>query len=414
MGTHQEKLIYSRRDRDKIVPMIRYNGNACERTKRQLTQTLAVGIFALAALLLVTQGMLQDSIIREFKASPPHESQGAARVSHPDKPPSLRTTQATRALTSAHQHLDNPADASSNSVVDDCVLDRREVILGIGQSSGIPKVGSVAFPAPNATKQHIDALMALLKDPKKSTCWRKQRALVASKKSERRETFFYDLGSRSMDQTLGFLRAYPHASQRTLICYEANPKFNHVYSTFQEERKTRGPKLEYHNEAVGVEEGNLILSDQDVGSSIVREAGTKARSRAPGDAEVKVVDFSTKVAERLSPAAVETGTHVVIKMDIEKMEFAVLHRMLLSGSLLLVDELLLECHYNTNLPRARRDASQHIGLDDCRDLVDALNNAMGGRKKDGEEANFEAVLWNSVKTARGSGYSERHGGFKPS
>lgn len=402
-------MIYSRRDRDKVVPMIRHNGNACDRAKRQAIQTVAVAMFVVVALLLMSQGALDRSNSIHL---PRHYTEGARVQLSPNV---RRSTQAPDPVEHRGDAVvQNPPPLSPD---DACSVDRREVILGISSGSELPAVGSPNFPTPDHTKAHFDALMALLHDPKRIACWQKQRAMVASRHTTTSEKFFFDLGSRSMDQTRGFLRAYPQASQFVLVCYEANPKFNNVYSTFVASQKhTHVPAaaLEHHNEAVGVEEGKLVLSDQDVGSSIVRDAASQQRSRAPGDVEVTVVDFSSRMADRVGSIAAESGIHLVVKMDIEKMEFAVLHRMLLSGALLLVDELLLECHYNTNLSRERRDATKHIGLDDCRDLVAALNTAFGGVPNNNGHRAFEAVLWNSVKTARTSGYSERHGGFKPS
>jgi FkbM family methyltransferase len=392
-------LLYSKRDRDKPTPVIRYNGNVCERTKRQATQMFAVGVFALAAVLLISQGVVSSTLHADLQA--------AHHVVQRSTPHGVAT-----AVNDANQHVNDGAgvEEPQKPIDDDCTLDRRELVLGLGQDA-LPAVGSPVFPSADHTKQHLDALLSMLRNPKKVACWRQQRALIASRKSASSERFFYDLGSRAMDQSRGFLRAYPQGAQYTIVCYEANPKFNNVYTMFAKERNGH-PVLEHHNEAVGIEEGTLVLTDQDVGSSIVRDAGVhKQRSRAPGDVEVKVIDFSSKLLERVATSSAETGAHVVVKMDVEKMEFSVLHRMLLSGSLLLVDELLLECHYNTNLPRDRRDATKHIGIDDCRDLVAALNFAFRQEKS---SDHFEAVLWNSVKTARSSGYSERHGGFKPS
>lgn len=392
-------MLYSRRDRGGVVQGIRYNGNVCDRTKRQATQIFAGAVFSLAAMLLIVQGFTSNTLHMDIHlGTSAHE-------------PVVLTTKKPILVPSNPRLESVEADAQRQpSPEDDCALDRRELILGLGQDT-LPAVGSAEFPSADHTKQHLDALLTMLRNPKKIACWKQQRALIASRKTSTSERFFYDLGSRAMDQSRGFLRAYPQASQYTVVCYEANPKFNNVYTAFVKDHNGH-PVLEHHNEAVGIEEGILVLSDQDVGSSIVRDAGVQQqRSRAPGDVEVKVIDFSSKFLERVATSSAESGAHVVVKMDVEKMEFAVLHRMLLSGSLLLVDELLLECHYNTNLARDRRDDKKHIGIDDCRDLVAALNSAFGHQK--GVEQ-FEAVLWNSVKTARGSGYSDRHGGFKPS
>jgi thymidine phosphorylase len=108
-----------------------------------------------------------------------------------------------------------------------------------------------------------------------------------------------------------------------------------------------------------------------------------------------------------SGANVQPGDHVVLKIDVEGMEFAILHQMARSGVLGLVSELLVECHYNTNAPRSERDATKDIGKDNCFQMVRTFQASFGG--------NMEVVLWNDNSTVAATNrhYTSKKGGFYP-
>lgn len=219
--------------------------------------------------------------------------------------------------------------------------------------------------------------------------------LKASHSLDNRKHFFIDMGSRKGDQTTMFLNKFPNAADFEIHCFEANPAFNSWY------KDNERPNLVYHNAAVGIRNITLWLSNRDVGSSIVDGKGPS------GDGIlVSVIDFPSFLVQLV---AHNPSSEVIIKMDIEKMEYSVLLRMLQTGAFFLVDDLLLECHYTTNKPKSIRPAGS-IGKDDCVNLVHIMNTEMN---REGKTTPFEAVLWNNVKTAKSSGYSSRHGGFYP-
>eukprot|EP00656_Telonema_subtile_P014707 TRINITY_DN17590_c0_g1_i2.p1 TRINITY_DN17590_c0_g1~~TRINITY_DN17590_c0_g1_i2.p1 ORF type:complete len:106 (-),score=12.06 TRINITY_DN17590_c0_g1_i2:2-319(-) len=102
---------------------------------------------------------------------------------------------------------------------------------------------------------------------------------------------------------------------------------------------------------------------------------------------------------------IRDSSMVVIKMDIEKMEYPVLHRMLLTGTLLYADDLLLECHHTSNKsPQSR--AYHEIGKEECLELVALLGTTLSTTERP-----FTSVLWNNKKTAKE--YTKQHGGFFP-
>ena len=246
--------------------------------------------------------------------------------------------------------------------------------------------------------------------------------------SQRKYRIFFDLGSRALDQTNGFLSRYPEASTFDIFCIEANPSFNKLYTDFQRNH----PRVNHLNAAAGTQSGVMSLSHAGVGSRVI-DAPKAAAGQPPskGVAEgqrtdVPVIGFADFLVRTVADvvARAEKGVggvkhdvrgdddlrrhlHVIVKMDVEKFEYAILHQLVRTGALTLVSELLLECHYNTNLAKSLRNASMHIGKDDCEELVQSLRRASGYV--------MDVVLWNNVKTARRSNptYIASHGGFFP-
>lgn len=249
------------------------------------------------------------------------------------------------------------------------------------------------MPPSDAQRTHLDAVFSAI--DLQGECLRELREASRKAPPSSEKLFFIDLGSRELDQTKLFLQRFPRSEQYNVFCFEANPKFRSLYSAFA----SRAPCASFHyfNVAAGIRNETLFLSERNVGSSVIQEKGVISGVPVP------VIDFSEFLAS-IVPS--DSLTHVVLKMDIEKMEFALLDHMIKTGTIALVDELLLECHYNTNKVRRDRNLTVDIGIDDCRTLVAELNNLFHSQ-------HFEVVLWNSRKTAKASGYSSRHGGFSP-
>lgn len=402
--------------RKKEVPIIRYYGDAAQRTKKQVIQSALLCVGCVAMVLVLLQAKSAVRTLQEFNA----DATKALSVVSP-KESSRAQRDNDREAVNSHRRLDLPSkeatvadERSSLAEKSTCITDRADVLDEISAATAARP--DVTIPA-DSTKRHLDSLFALLKDSEYTQCLASQRRSVAKAKSSGEvRSFFFDLGSRAMDQTRVFLQKFPNAARFNIVAYEANPKFNGVYSEYS--AKHPQTRLTYRNAAVGVENTTLTLSDHTIGGSIVREGanGATVGGVAAGATTVQVVDFAREFTTILQQSDLaDANSFVVMKMDIEKMEFAVLHRMLTTKSILLVDELLLECHYNTNKAKAERDATKHIGMDDCVELIELLNRALGsGSTGSDGGAVFEAVLWNSVKTAKKSGYGPRHGGFFPS
>lgn len=255
------------------------------------------------------------------------------------------------------------------------------------------------------TRFHLNQTLHILRTNRNRL---QQLRKLLSRSRSRHRRYFLDLGSRAIDSTATFLNKFPQAADFRIHCFEASPRFNSLYPIFAQKNVGRFRSLTYHNNAVGVDNATMLLSEKSVGSSVVRENG-EGRSIA---VEVNSISFASFLATTVATELLEDDAdgYVVVKMDIEKMEFAVIHQLLRTGIFAIIDDLLLECHYNTNRNRAERNHSIHIGLDDCEHLVQSLNDAFSTVSS---HRKFEAVLWNSARTSRASRYGQRHGGFFP-
>ena len=253
---------------------------------------------------------------------------------------------------------------------------------------------------PGATVKHLAAVMAILSSEAKVDELHATRAALRRSPAATADKLFLDRGSRAIDQTTLFFEKYPGAAGFAEVhCFEANPQFNSLYPDFVS--RTGHAQLRHHNLAVGVTNTTMTLSNRNIGSSLIygHGKGGQQPGGAGADITVPVFDFAEFLRRRAARAA-----HVVVKMDIEGMEYAVLHRLLRTGTSQTITELLLECHHNTNKPKAQRDPTLHIGKEDCTALVEGLRKVIP-----------TVVLWNSRKTARRSmpSYIPSHGGFSP-
>ena len=269
------------------------------------------------------------------------------------------------------------------------------------------------------SKFHHESIIHLL--TKYRECWSRLWTILhetrATDTQPEEECYFIDGGCRSGDQTLLFLKRYPEAKAKfKILAFEANPHFNPIMNGLV---VTHSPNLIFLNFALGVRNESRRMTDRDVGSSIVHEdlgAGNLKTTKLPlVTFPVVVVDFSEFLLQqvmhlrpqRLDAIPILRRHKVVVKLDVEKMEFPILHHMLITGTILLVDELLVECHYTTNQRDRSKRRPSDLGMDDCVALMRAFQQTF--------PVPFEFVLWNNVKTASKSSplYMTRHGGFKP-
>eukprot|EP01060_Flectonema_neradi_P018830 TRINITY_DN25775_c0_g1_i1.p1 TRINITY_DN25775_c0_g1~~TRINITY_DN25775_c0_g1_i1.p1 ORF type:complete len:358 (+),score=74.35 TRINITY_DN25775_c0_g1_i1:51-1124(+) len=199
--------------------------------------------------------------------------------------------------------------------------------------------------------------------------------------------FWIDLGSREMDVTKNFDLRYPGASKFIKHTFEPNPKFVPLYEARSD--------ITHHQVAVSTKNDSLQLSNADVGSSIVKNA---AKNIAGPSVTVDTINWVNWLVRTVEPT-----DFVVVKMDIEFCEFAVLNLLLQSSAVTLIDELLLECHYKTRKSRKYIPAEgeeEPISRTDCKNLVHLI-----------ELSGVLAINW-SKKNYYSDLYASSHGGFQ--
>ena len=104
--------------------------------------------------------------------------------------------------------------------------------------------------------------------------------------------------------------------------------------------RLRRPDVHFHHAAIWVRDETLHFGYRKSASHIVDAgAGWKPDKRVSETVEVPAIDFAGWLVRN-----VKLEDYVVIKMDIERAEYAVLPRLLATGAACLIDELYLECH----------------------------------------------------------------------
>merc|ERR1719195_1292054 len=88
----------------------------------------------------------------------------------------------------------------------------------------------------------------------------------------------------------------------------------------------------------------------------------------PDGGKSQAIDFDRWIQE-----TVKDTDFVVVKMDIEGAEHALLSKMMSSGTIELVDELFVECHYNRfNCMSQGRTTKWATTWDHCKELFGRL------------------------------------------
>jgi len=234
-------------------------------------------------------------------------------------------------------------------------------------------------------REHLNAIQAYIQ--LRTACFALLRKRIKGISTGRK--VFIDMGSRKADSVTAFLKHYPQAKEYDIHCFEANSDFNQWY-----EGENKMPRVTYHNMAVSTVNGTLSLSDEDVGSSIVVKSADKekhAKSKM-----VSTINWNEFLLRNFQP-----GDFIIVKMDIEKAEFGVLHLLLKSIALLHIDHLLLECHCSTYVPAPRpKRLAKLIGRDECKKMIHDMN-----------DFGMVSIDWSKRRTA--AEYARAHGKWYP-
>ena len=159
---------------------------------------------------------------------------------------------------------------------------------------------------------------------------------------------YLDLGSRNPEPEARnisgtrsslevFATRYPDAWAFHVVAFEADPVWAPLYRSRKAiQRRYNFSSLDFHNVLVGVADSTSSFStNSGADAGIVRK---RERSRTV-TREVPSLDFALWLSTHVKPQ-----DFVVVKMDIESMEFELLPHLIRRGVAPLIDELFVECH----------------------------------------------------------------------
>ena len=143
---------------------------------------------------------------------------------------------------------------------------------------------------------------------------------------------FLDCGANVGQSIDLFRNKYPYANKYEIYSFEPNPQCVKYF-----EHKN----VEFFNTAVWIRNEELDFYLGDIQSSSICKNKTTGRLDVKHPIKVSGMDFSQFVIDNFCK-----DDYIVLKMDIEGAEYAVLNKMLTDGSMKYIDVLYVELHGN--------------------------------------------------------------------
>lgn len=146
-------------------------------------------------------------------------------------------------------------------------------------------------------------------------------------KAEHKPNVFVDAGASDGGTIRRFRELYPDASQYEIHAFEPNPIWPEI------------PNVQFHRKAVWIGDGLVDLYCGEPESATLMRTKTTGNIDYQNPLTIPAIDFGRWLCrfDRRS---------VVLKMDIEGAEYAVLDRMILTGAIHTVRELHIDWHWN--------------------------------------------------------------------
>jgi FkbM family methyltransferase len=144
--------------------------------------------------------------------------------------------------------------------------------------------------------------------------------------------YFIDCGAHKGESARLFRKEYPSAEEFKIICFEPNPDLvEHFKDQFFDD-------IEFHNVAVSTFDGeaDFFTHQWTVGNTLVSSA-TRLVNVPPR--KVPVINFGRWLRERVTPE-----DFVILKLDVEGLEYELLPHLFQDGSFDLVNKLYIEWH----------------------------------------------------------------------
>ena len=304
-----------------------------------------------------------DEIVKRFESMFPETSllYNAAKVRWPRKfcPPVRECDAFERTFTARCKHLNAGAFIGLRETVLDFYnqvmdVERDKIFHTAYRRMEQPSVRVAAFPdnyptididRDNAIFQHM---LSGVDDLEQVGEYPKDRDLV-----------YYDLGGFVGQTTANFMAAHNPVKATS---FEPNPAA--VKGKHWDYVRANGGKV--MNAAVGVDDGIIdfyLDSSKDISQSCTATPDKVSSVNDPDPVPVEVVDFPAYLSLRH-----RKNQYTVVKMDVEGGEYDILHSMIKTASLAIVDELRIEWHghkmtgdkeFYSRIENATRDFCKH-------------------------------------------------------
>ena len=174
------------------------------------------------------------------------------------------------------------------------------------------------------------------------------RCLASRGQAHAARAVYLDLGSRNPEPEARnisgtrssldvFATRYPDAWAFHVVAFEADPTWAPLYRSRKAlQERYNFSSFHFHNIFVGIADSTVPFTvNSDAAAGLVqRESSSKTAMR-----EVPSLDFALWLSAHVKPQ-----DFVVVKMDIEGMEFELLPHLIQRGVAPLIDELFVECH----------------------------------------------------------------------
>lgn len=144
--------------------------------------------------------------------------------------------------------------------------------------------------------------------------------------------YFIDCGAHKGESVKLFRAVYPNSNDYKIVAFEPNPDLAQYF---------QGPGfdgVEFHSVAVSTYDGeaDYFAHQWTVGNTLVSSA-TRLKETPPS--KVPVIDLGRWLRENVT-----AEDYVILKLDVEGLEFELLPHMFKDGSFDLVDKLYIEWH----------------------------------------------------------------------
>jgi len=144
---------------------------------------------------------------------------------------------------------------------------------------------------------------------------------------------FIDAGANVGQSARAFIKQWPQAHEYKIYCFEASSGQNIRDSL--KKLKHEFNNVEVLDKAVWITDGKVKFYDEGgTSSSLIQEKLPFVKPR-----QVDSIDLSSWVLNNFSE-----NCKIILKLDIEGAEYEVLEKMVMDGSVFLVDEILIEIH----------------------------------------------------------------------